>query len=787
MLHAALLVVSFTTVAGEVHTTRAALPELSAPVVIELDTADIPSVSAASIDDAARAEGWLHARDRFLQMDLARRQAAGELGEIVPSATAMDMRMRPLGMRSVARRALASMPAMHRGLLERYAEGVNAFLATGAPLEYRMLKQVPSPWLPEDSMLVQLGMGFYLDGSATADRARTALFRRFPSVAAFLTSSAGPLSMSVDGSPLPAPPPLPTAVEWNLRTSASGNAPAVGCMRDEAVPGSNAFAVAGSRTKDRRAIVGNDMHLALSAPGIWYRVALAWPEARLVGLSLPGVPLIVQGTNGAVAWAFTNLTADLADVILVDVDPADPTRYLVEGGSEPFAVEQATVGSGTAATQLVIRTTRWGPVVDDLGDGRVVTLRWIFHADGAVDCGIFDMVRARTLEQALDVMRDWNGPPQNALVASADGRIGWTIAGSLPARSRATPTLVRWRDAPEWKGVLAPGAKPRIVDPPSGILTSANQLSITPAGELASVIGNDEAPGDRAHRLRERLLERTDWTESELHAVQLDVHSARLVRWRDAMLAALPPSIDGPRSTAARDELSAWGGQVVVEASAPEIIDACRRALRARYAESLGEDASNAIEDEALLRMLESRAPYLAPGRDGDWTAIAATVLAQAADATVIEPAAKDAKPPSGPSRDSAPGTSPGTSPGASIVFRKRGMANTASIRHPAADILGAAARLAEMPRAPLPGHPTCVRVQTPAFGASQRSVVSPSHLENAILVTPCGQSGLPTSPHFRDLHPYWQRGEPYPLLPKDTAARIELSREVPAQPSPTK
>lgn len=784
MLHAALLIVSFTTVAGEVRTTRSALPTLGAPVAIELDAADIPSVSAASIEDAARAEGWLHARDRFLQMDLARRQAAGELGEVVPAASAMDLRMRPLGMRAVARRALASMPASHRGLLERYAEGVNAFLATGAPLEYRMLKQVPSPWLPEDSMLVQLGMGFYLDRSPGLDRERTGIYRRFPSTADFLTSSAGPLSMSVDGTPLPPPPPLPTAAEWDLRASTSRVGPAGGRMRDEEVPGSNAFAVAGSRTKDGRAIVGNDMHLALSAPGIWYRIALAWPDARLVGLSLPGVPMIVQGTNGAVAWAFTNLTADLADLILVDVDHADPTRYLVDGGSEPFTVESTTVGSGTAATQLVIRTTRWGPVVEDLADGRVIALRWIFNADGAVDCGIFDMARARTLEQALDVMRDWNGPPQNALVASADGRIGWTIAGSLPARSRATHTLVRWRDAPEWKGVLAPDAKPRIVDPPSGVLTSANQLSITPSGALASVIGHDEASGDRAFRLRERLLARTDWTEAELHAVQLDVHSARLVRWRDAVLAALPPSIDGPRGIAAREVLRAWDGQVSVDASAPEIIDACRRALRALYAESMGEEASDAIEDEALLRMLESRAPHLAPGRKGAWTAIASTVLAQAADAVVIEPrivepSGKDAKPPSGPSPD--------PSDGSSIVFRKRGAANTAAIRHPAADILGAAARLAEMPRAPLPGHPTCVRVQTPGFGASQRSVVSPSHLENAIMVTPCGQSGLPTSPHFRDLHPYWQRGEAYPLLPGSATSRIELVREVAVQTSPTK
>jgi penicillin amidase len=155
----------------------------------------------------------------------------------------------------------------------------------------------------------------------------------------------------------------------------------------------------------------------------------------------------------------------------------------------------------------------------------------------------------------------------------------------------------------------------------------------------------------------------------------------------------------------------------------------------------------------------------VAGGGDEAWRAKATAWLAAAADGSRAATTAKD------PTR----------------VFATRGERNRLSMRHPAADALGAAARLAEMPKAPLPGHPTCVRCQTPRFGASQRSAVSPAKLEDAVLVTPGGQSGLPTSPHFRNLHSWWQEGKPYPLLPGDTKKRIALSDEVqaPAEAQP--
>lgn len=357
-----------------------------------------------------------------------------------------------------------------------------------------------------------------------------------------------------------------------------------------------------------------------------------------------------SGSNGHIAWAFTNLTADLSDLVLLERDPADPNRYLVPGGSEPFIVEEVRIGAPPGDEALTIRSTRYGPIVDEQPNGNPIALHWVFFEPHALDVRLFDIAAAQTLDDALKAARDWHGPPQNTLVASKDGRIGWTIAGSLPARDAATPAPVSWRDAPAWHGVLASEKKPILVDPASGVLTSANQLSIVPEGALASVLGSNEAPGDRASRLRTLITARSDWTELELHKVQLDVYSARLVRWRDALLAALPttpelapslaqdPPQDSPHANdaahAARALLVSWNGQVDADAAAPEIIDACRREVRAAMGGAIGSGAADGIDDEALLRMLESRAPHLLPAPTGGWSAFIARVLASAATAT---------------------------------------------------------------------------------------------------------------------------------------------------------
>jgi penicillin amidase len=745
----------------EITRLEAALPGLGARAEASLDAVDVPRIEAADMLDAIRAEGWMHADARFLQMDFTRREASARLSELVPQAIELDRRSAVLGLAAIAERALAALPAGDRAILDAYCEGVNARLAATPLAEYRLLRATPEPWRPVDTLLVQLAMARYLDGSASLDLERGAVARVLPADwAAFLTHRGGVFDQTVDGSAPPAPIAIPEGLKERIEekfaarraSGETGGGPAIdaGEARDpapsETNPGSNAFAVAGSRTRDGRAVVGNDMHLSHSAPGFWYRVALAWPGGFLAGVSLPGVPLVVQGTNGHVAWGFTNLTADLADLVLATPSPQDASAGPAD---EDVVVE---IGPASARERVTVRRTPFGPILGRLPDGTPYAWRWALAEEAGVDCGLFRLCFARTVDQALDAAAAWRGPPQNVLVADDEGRIGWTIAGSLPARERRTPVPVTAADAPAWRGLMTAAEKPRIVDPPSGVLTSANQLALVAGGALASVLGGDEAPGDRARRLRELLESRTDWTEPELHAVTLDTVSARLLRWRpiaDAALAVLDlrMSADAPdapsreRIGVERAALRAWDGRVEIESHAPVFLDRFRGALRQLFARALGVPAGS-IADDAILRIAEE-ADRASPVWTGTLSDAARTALDGAFDAR-----------------------------GRPIA---RGDENALVMRHPAADAFGPAARLASMPPTPLPGHPTAVRVQTPNFGASQRSVVSPAHLADGILVTPAGQSGLPASPHFRSLHAPWVRGEPWPLLPGDPARRIEF------------
>ena len=745
-----------TSVLAEEETARleAALPGLVAPAEARLDAVDVPLIEAANLLDAVRAEGWLHADARFLQMDLTRREASARLSEIVPQAVALDRRSALLGLSEIAERALAALPAADRAILDAYCEGVNARLAWTPLAEYRLLRATPEPWRPADTLLVQLAMARYLDGSVTLDLERGALARAVPmDWAAFLAQRGGVLDQTVDGSAEAAAIPIPAALLAKLATSTiGGDTGAAGDSRNappvETTPGSNAFAVAGSRTRDGRAVVGNDMHLSHSAPGFWYRVALVWPEGFLAGVSLPGVPLVVQGTNGHVAWGFTNLTADLADLVLIDPAPVERTPA---DGVRAIATESIVeIGPPAAREAVTIGTTPFGPILGALPDGTPYAWRWALAEDAGVDCGLFRLCFARTLDEALDAAAGWRGPPQNVVVADDLGRIGWTIAGSLPARERRTPVPVAAAEAPAWRGLLTAAEKPRIVDPPSGVLTTANQLALAADGALASVLGGDEAPGDRARRLRELLEARSDWTEAELHAVMLYTTSARLLRWRpiaDAALAALVGASTagasgeslGVRIALERTALGDWDGRVEVESHAPVFLDRFRGSLRSLIAEALGV-ATGAIADDAILRLVEA-----SDLQSRFWSTALPRAALVALDAS-FDAAGRP---------------------------RTRGDENALVMRHPAADAFGPAARLASMPPTPLPGHPTTVRVQTPNFGASQRSVVSPAHVADAILVTPAGQSGLPASPHFRSLHAPWVRGEPWPLLPGDPARRV--------------
>ncbi len=421
-------------------------PGLKGPVTIERDAQGVPTLTADDRVDLAYAAGFLHGQERFFQMDLTRRAAAGELSALFGErALKFDQSRRIHRSRHVAEQAIAALPAEHVALVEAYARGANAGLgALGTlPFEYQLLGQDPRPWAPVDTGLVILAMFYDLqDESARYDRMRGVMREALPPAMADWLVPRGNARWDapIDGEAVPiAEMPGPEVVD--LRTMPQWQALRDGAQAAVTVDGSgwmigsNSWAVAGSRSRHGGAMVANDMHLNLRIPIIWYRAAWNWKvdgEARRIdGVTLPGGPVVVVGSNGHVAWGFTNSQIDTVDAIPLELEG---DGYRTADGVQPFTVHRETIEVADGKpVEFEYRWTRWGPVVD-AEHGRPTAVRWIGHEPGAVDLGVIELEEARTLDDALSAAQRGGTPPQNFVVADASGRIAWTIMGFIPER-----------------------------------------------------------------------------------------------------------------------------------------------------------------------------------------------------------------------------------------------------------------------------------------------------------------------------------------------------------------
>ena len=281
------------------------LAGLSAPVRIERDAQGVPTITAATRVDVARATGFIHAQDRFFQMDLLRRTSAGELAEIFGAgAVPTDQSHRLHGFRRTAAKALALLPPEQRAVIDAYTAGVNAGLAAlpRTPWEYLVLRTAPQPWRAEDSLLVVYAMWFDLQDSTAKFELSLAALRQTigPGGVDFFAPRGTSWDSALDGSTFPPAPPPALRLKPAAESAVSLARPA----EETLFPGSNCFAVAGVHTASGVALLANDMHLTLAVPHIWYRAVLAWTDAtglahRLVGITLPGTPALAEAATAA--------------------------------------------------------------------------------------------------------------------------------------------------------------------------------------------------------------------------------------------------------------------------------------------------------------------------------------------------------------------------------------------------------------------------------------------------------------------------------------------------------
>lgn len=749
------------------------LPGLGAPVLVQRDALGVPALQAADRLDAARGLGFLHAQERFFQMDLQRRLAAGEMAELLgPPVAAFDRRFRPYRFRDVARRVLARLSERERTVLAAYAGGVNAGLAAlGArPFEYLLLRADPAPWRPEDSVLCLEAMFIQLQEDPNQRQSRlAAMHDRLPrALFEFLVPPGTEWDAPLEGGPFLQPPvPGPEVCDFR-RMAIPPPEPARAPASEPAFPGSNNWAVGGARTRDGRAIVANDMHLAITVPNTWYRASLAWSGAggghRVTGVTLPGTPAVAAGSNGRVAWGFTNSYGDFRDLVVLERAGLEPDTYLTPAGPRKLERVRETIRvRGGADQSLAVTESVWGPVLDTDHRGRPRALRWAALDPEALDFRALDLETAGTLDEALAAANRAGIPAQNLVAADAGGHIGWTVMGRLPRRVGFDGRLpMSWADGRcRWDGWLAPEAYPRIVDPPEGQIWTANAR--VAAGARLALLGDGGYDlGARARQIRDGLRALDRPGERDMLAIQLDDRALFLDRWRTLLLGVLTPAATAghPRREEVRRLVADWGGRAAVDSAGYRLVRGFRLVLQ----ESLSDTFARAFRKGPEERFR----PGLMGQAEGPLWALASQRPAHLLDpryrswdeqflAAVDEVVARL------------------TRDGSTLAAQTWGRLNTPKIQHPLARALPFLARWLDMPRLPVPGDSNMPRVQDRVFGASERFAVSPGREADGYFMMPCGQSGHPLSPHYRDGHADWLAGRPGSFLPGPPAATLRL------------
>lgn len=744
---------------------------LGTAVTVERDALGVPTVRGANRVDVARALGWLHAQERFFQMDLMRRRAAGELAELVGAkALPLDRETRVYEFRRFAQSAVARLPAEQFALVEAYTAGVNAGLAAlGAPpWEYLMLRVPPRGWSSVDCALVAYAMTLDLQDAGAYERSLTTLRNVLgESALRFFAPLVGPDDAALDGSTAPLAP-IPSAEVLNLRkpaaakTTASHSEPPAD---DPAVIGSNSFALAGAHTATGAGLLANDMHLNLGVPNTWYRAALVWgtPPHQVTGVTLPGLPLVIAGSNGHIAWGFTNSYADVADLVVVEPNTIDRTLYKRGERLAEFAVHTQTIAvKGGEPVQLETQWSEWGPVVAMGEKNRPLALAWTALDADAIDLRLSELETATTTAAALAIAQRSGMPAQNFLVADRAGAIGWTIAGRLPQRvgfDGRFPVPRTYLDR-RWEGFLPPDKYPCRIDLAAGRLATANQRLL--GGDELDLLGDggyDDAY--RGRQIRDGLATLERATPRDLLAIALDDRALFLQRWRDLALRVLTPDVVAQKKSRAefRRALEKWEGRASVESVSYRLA----RAFRTSVVQlALGPIFAGCEErderfnwrkfhyEPALWALLEAKPLHLLAPAYAQWDDL---LVAAIDDATAqIE------------------------KQNGSLASATWGRRNTARLRHPLARSLPAwATGWLSMPPDPIPGDSRMPRVGGPDFGASERFVVSPGREAEGIFHMPGGQSAHPLSPFFRAGHADWVRGNPTPFLPGPTQYRLEL------------
>jgi penicillin amidase len=559
---------------------------LAAPVRVVYDDRGVPHIFATSSEDAARALGYVVARDRLFQLETRWRSAAGRMSELVgEAALEFDRSMRRIDLARSAERDYAEMDPATAVMRETvaYAEGVNAWIdqlgRRDLPLEYRLLGAEPARWQPVYSFYLLKLMGWNLT-FFTSDLQRLRLAAVVGRQAAdALRPARSPIQQPIqpngqtapryDFAPLPPPgePDLAAAKLARVLELALGASAAAGVPdREQAVLASNNWAVSPERTADGYALLSGDPHLELTLPAIWYEVHLVVPgELDVYGVTIPSVPYVAIGFNRDVAWSFTNTGADVIDFYEEELDDAErPTRYRVDGEWQPLtaSVEEFRGRGGKLLSADTLYFTHRGPLISE--QGHFLSMRWTVLEGSPENAALRGTNRASSVETALAAMETFAAPAQNMIVADRSGTIAIRSTGHFPIHPAGggVEILDGSETANDWMGYWPIDRYPFAIRPQQGYLASANQQPLDPIVD-DTYLGADWPSPWRAIRINRLLGSDSAVTVEAMRRYQTDPGNARadffLPFFIDAAKRAADPGDEiGGRARAAARLLGEW-------------------------------------------------------------------------------------------------------------------------------------------------------------------------------------------------------------------------------------
>jgi penicillin amidase len=763
---------------------RSPLPQLdgsvsvhgvSAKVRVVRDEHGVPTIEAATLDDLFFAQGYVTAQDRLWQMDLMRRAAGGELSEIIGEDTVkMDREQRILGLRVAAEAAEKTISTRDRAYFEDYARGVNAFLESHRDqlsLEFRLMKYQPRPWTVTDSLLVgarmvqdlnhysyaraltrekilaKLGPELTADlyvNSSWRDRPPTDLRRGMAEEPAAGSGDEEDDEEEVD-------PAGGTNHLISALTAARFTAAKLAIVEDDLFrPGSNDWVVSGQHTVTGKPLLSNDMHLDHQMPNLWFEAHLRTKSGSfdVAGVTLPGVPFVIVGHNQHIGWGFTNVGPTVEDDYMEEFNERGQYKTPT-GWRDPERRQEVIHVKGKPDVTLEVVTTRHGPIISELvpGETRKIALRWTLY-DG-MGLPFFDVDSAANWEEFRTAFSTFSAPGQNVMYGDVDGHIGYQATGRVPIRvGDGSLPVAGSDDAHEWKGYIPFDDMPRIFDPPTGILATANGR-IAPDKYNYSISAEWDAPW-RTDRIYRVLESGKKFAPADMLALQMDVSSTYDRFCAEKFVYALDHAANtSSRAKRAAEILRDWDGRMSADSAAPTIETKSRQELV-----------------RLLLEPKLGPAPEGPPRGDLNWKRYRwsmATVWLE----TVLTKQPARWLPPGYPDYQSLLAAAvenalkqPGVP--ANVGEWKWGKNYPVEISHLVLGHLPLVGRWTGPGLHPLSGSPQTVKAVGRGFGPSERLTWNFANFDESTLNLVTGESGIFLSPYYMDQWRAWYGGSTF-------------------------